>query len=311
MSCTRKGPVPRLLLLLIITMMSGIVGADIVVKDTLGNTVHLPRPAMRIVSLAPHNTENLFAAGAGNRLVGATLYSDYPPDAKKVPRVGGYTGVDLEAVVALKPDLILAWESGNKKSDIERLRSLGFPIFISEPRRLEQIADEIESLGELAGTLSVARRFATRFRERLQRLRLRHADLPSVRVFYELWHRPLMTINGEQLISQAIALCGGRNIFDHLPALAATIDIEAVLAADPEAIIIPVQHPTAERKRKESWQRWPQLRAVTLDSIFFVPSDLLHRQGPRILEGTRLLCSAIDEAREKARAPAKTKGTTP
>ncbi len=291
--------------------MSNAVWAEIVVQDALGNTVHLSKPAKRIVSLAPHNTENLFAAGAGDRLVGATLFSDYPPEAKKVPRIGGYTGLDMEAIIALQPDLILAWDSGNRKQDIEQLRSLGFTIFVSEPRKLEHIADEIESLGRLAGTHPTAHRFAEQFRKQLQQLHHHQNDAPPVEVFYEVWHQPLMTINGEQLISQAIMLCGGRNAFANLPTLAATVTLEAVLAANPEAIITSARSPTQNKQWQQRWRRWPQLQAVALNNLYSVPADLLQRQGPRILEGIKYLCNAIDNARERRSAQPKPEQSKP
>ncbi len=268
-------------------------------QDALGNTVRLSQPAKRIISLAPHNTENLFAAGAGMQLVGATQYSDYPEAAKRVPRVGGYTGLDLETIIALKPDLILAWDSGNRKEDIERLRSLGFIIYMSEPHQLEDIATEIEALGTLAGTTQTARQFANQFRDQLQQLRQRHHKLKPVRVFYEIWHRPLMTINGEQLISKALALCGGNNVFAGLSTLAAAIDTEAVLAANPDTIITSAKSAKQNREWIENWRRWPQLRAVAYGNLYFVPPDLLQRQGPRILQGIEQLCEAVAQARRK------------
>ncbi|HHL45857.1 MAG TPA: cobalamin-binding protein [Gammaproteobacteria bacterium] len=289
----------RTLLLLIITLFAGQVSAEVVVQDALGNTVRLSQPAKRIISLAPHNTENLFAAGAGMQLVGATQYSDYPEAAKRVPRVGGYTGLDLETIIALKPDLILAWDSGNRKEDIERLRSLGFIIYMSEPHQLEDIATEIEALGTLAGTTQTARQFANQFRDQLQQLRQRHHKLKPVRVFYEIWHRPLMTINGEQLISKALALCGGNNVFAGLSTLAAAIDTEAVLAANPDTIITSAKSAKQNREWIENWRRWPQLRAVAYGNLYFVPPDLLQRQGPRILQGIEQLCEAVAQARRK------------
>ncbi|GEM_PF-60337 len=282
-----------------ITLLAGEVSAEVVVQDAVGNTVRLSQPAKRVISLAPHNTENLFAAGAGATLVGATRYSDYPVAAQKVPRVGGYTGLDLETIIALKPDLILAWESGNRKEDIKRLRSLGFIIYLSEPRQLEDIATEIEILGTLTGTTETARQFANRFRKQLQQLRQRYHGVRPVRIFYEIWHRPLITINGEQLISRAISLCGGNNVFAGLSALAPAIDIEAVLAANPDAIITSARGAQQDREWLENWRRWPQLRAVAQDNLYFIPPDLLQRQGPRILQGTEQLCETIARARNK------------
>jgi len=288
--------------------MSDPVWAGITVKDALGNDIRLPRPAKRIISLAPHITENLFAAGAGGTLVGTMRHSDHPPQAREIPRIGDHTGLDLEAIVALKPDLIVAWGGGNRPGDLERLRSLGFTIFVSEPHRLEDIADEIESLGRLAGTYPVAHRFAERFRNRLQRLRRRYATASPIRVFYEIWHQPLMTINGEQPISQALSLCGGRNIFARLPTLAATVDLEAVLAAAPEAIITSARDPGQDEQWRQEWYRWSRLRAVASNNLFFVPPDLLQRQGPRILEGVEQLCGILVEARKNANSGGKMHG---
>ncbi|HFC53615.1 MAG TPA: cobalamin-binding protein, partial [Gammaproteobacteria bacterium] len=213
---------------LIIAVAAGQVVADVQVRDALGNMVTLPRPAERIVSLAPHLTENLFAAGAGPKLVGTVQSCDYPPAAQQIPRVGGHAGLDLESIVSLDPDLIVAWASGNRREDIGRLRRLGFTIYLSEPRQLDDIPDEIEKLGELAATVPTARRSARDLRSRLRQLRHRYSALRPVRIFYQLWHQPLMTVNGEQIISKAMALCGGRNIFAGLPALAPSVTVEAV-----------------------------------------------------------------------------------
>ena len=287
----------------IIALSAGQVAADILVQDALGNQVRLSRPAERIISLAPHTTENLFAAGAGSRLVGAAQFSDHPPAAKRIPRVGGHAGLDLESITALNPDLIVAWAGGNRREDIERLRMLGFEIYLSEPRQLVDIALEIEALGKLAGTTPAARRSAERFRNRLQQLRQQYAGHEPLRVFYEIWPRPLMTVNGEQLISKALTLCGGRNIFAQLPALAPSIDIEAVLAANPDVIVTAAGSDQRHLQWTDKWRRWRQLAAVARDNLYSVSPDLLQRQGPRILQGITQLCEAIARARRKTERP--------
>ena len=268
------------------------------VPDDAGATVVLAAPARRIVSLAPHVTELLYAAGAGGYVVGAVDYSDYPEAAKRIPRVGGYTGLDLEAIVALRPDLIIAWQSGNPPSQVERLRALGLAVYVSEPRHIEDVATNIERLGRLAGTADAALRAARAFRRRHEALRRRYAARPAVTVFYQIWDRPLMTVNGKQLISDVIHLCGGRNVFADLPILAPTVDVEAVLAADPEAIVAS----GAGASRPEwfdAWRRWPQLRAVRRDNLFVVPPDVLQRHGPRILDGAEHLCADLETARRR------------
>ncbi|OGI47192.1 MAG: cobalamin-binding protein [Candidatus Muproteobacteria bacterium RIFCSPHIGHO2_01_FULL_65_16] len=266
------------------------------VPDDAGATVVLAAPARRVVSLAPHVTELLYAAGAGGYVVGAVDYSDYPEAAKRIPRVGSYTGLDLEAIVALRPDLIIAWQSGNPPSQVERLRALGLAVYVSEPRHIEDVATNIERLGRLAGTADAALRAARAFRQRHEALRRRYAARPAVTVFYQIWDRPLMTVNGKQLISDVIHLCGGRNVFADLPILAPTVDVEAVLAADPEAIVAS----GAGASRPEwfdAWRRWPQLRAVRRDNLFVVPPDVLQRHGPRILDGAEHLCADLEAAR--------------
>ena len=268
------------------------------VPDDAGATVVLAAPARRIVSLAPHVTELLYAAGAGGYVVGAVDYSDYPEAAKRIPRVGGYTGLDLEAIVALRPDLIIAWQSGNPPSQVERLRALGLAVYVSEPRHIEDVATNIERLGRLAGTADAALRAARAFRQRHEALRRRYAARPAVSVFYQIWDRPLMTVNGKQLISDVIHLCGGRNVFADLPILAPTVDVEAVLAADPEAIVASGAG-AARPEWFDAWRRWPQLRAVRRDNLFVVPPDVLQRHGPRILDGAEHLCADLETARRR------------
>lgn len=202
----------HLLLLLVITAAST-AGAEVNVRDDVGNTVHLATPAKRIVSLAPHMTELLFAAGAGERLVGAVEYSDYPPAAQKIPRVGGYSRLDLETIAALKPDLIVAWESGNSSSHVASLRHLGLPVFVSQPNRMEDVATLLERLAILAGSEAVGKAEAGKFRQRLAGLRSKYANRPVVRTFYQIWKQPLKTVGQGQIIGDAIAICGGDNVF--------------------------------------------------------------------------------------------------
>lgn len=182
--------------------------ADVVVPDDTGAALHLKKPARRIVSLAPHITETLFAAGAGEHLVGAVEYSDFPEAAKKLPRIGGYSKLDLEAIAALKPDLAVGWASGNSPAHVDKLRALGIPVYLVQPERIDDVAANLERYGELAGTQAVAREAAANFRNRLAALRGQYAARPSVRVFYQIWKQPLMTVGGGQVISDAIRLCG-------------------------------------------------------------------------------------------------------
>lgn len=271
--------------------------AELAVEDDTGRTVRLAAPARRIVAVAPHVAELLYAAGAGPYTVGAVQYADWPPEVRQLPGVGSYTGFDLEALLALRPDLVVGWDSGNPPAQLARIEALGIPVFRTEARQLDDIARDLERLGRLAGTATEAGRAAAAFRERLARLRAAYAGRPPVRVFYQVWGRPLITLNGEHLVSRVLEDCGGVNVFAALPALAPQIDEEAVLHADPEVIIGGGMD--GERPEwLEDWRRrWPQLAAVRAGFLYAVPPDWLHRQGPRVLDGMQRVCELLDAAR--------------
>lgn len=266
------------------------------VSDDSGHAVTLPRPAQRIISLAPHLTELLFAVGAGGQVVGVVQYSDYPAEANKLPRIGSYQQFDLETVIRLRPDLIVAWQSGNNPGQIEQLKKLGFPVYISEPRRIADVASSMERLGALAGGGAPAARALRDFRQRHARLQARYAGRPPVRTFYEVWNRPLMTVSSAHLIGDVMKLCRAENVFAALPVLTPTISEEAVLAADP-AVIIASGMDQARPEWLDDWRRWPQLRAVKAGHLYFIPPDLLQRHSPRILDGAEQFCAQVERAR--------------
>lgn len=272
--------------------------AERVFKDDTGREVRLAGPAKRIIALAPHIAESLYAAGAGDKLVGTVDYSDYPPAAKKVPRVGGYSRVDLEAVIALKPDLVLVWESGNNMTQADKLRALGLTVYISQPNRMEDVAGQLERIGQLAGTESVANAAAANFRQRLAGLRQTNADKPKVRTFYQIWKAPLMTVGGPQIISDAILLCGGENVFGHLPQMAPRISVESVIETDPEAIIATGMG-DAKPEWLHDWDKWTRMTAVKRNNLFHINPDIMQRHTPRILDGAEKLCAHLDVARSR------------
>jgi len=269
--------------------------AEISVTDDAGQAVILERPAQRIISLAPYITELLFAAGAGEAVVGVTAFSDYPEAARSLAQVGGGSGLDLEAIIALQPDLVVAWQSGNPRGQVERLQSLGITVFLSEPRRLQDVPDTLQRLGQLAGTASVAAAQADHFRHRHAELYDNYASRPKVSVFYQIWDQPLMTLNGEHLFSDVLRLCGGENIFGALPSLAPQIDLEAVLLADPDAIIVAADD--GDSRLVSTWQRWPELSAVKQGHVYAIQRDQLVRHSPRILDGAERLCKLLDAVR--------------
>lgn len=286
------------LLILALLAVFRLAHADVSVIDDSGATVRLAQPARRIVSLAPHMTETLFAAGAGERVVGTVEYSDYPEAAKKLPRIGGYSRFDLEAVAALKPDLIVAWQSGNAAAHLDKLRGLGFPLYISQPNRIEDVASEIERLGILAGTSVVGNAVAGQFRERLAGLHKRYAHRPTVRTFYQIWKQPLMTIGRKQIITDVVRLCGGENVFASLETMAPTVTVEAVIAANPEAIIASGMG-ESRPEWLDDWKRWTSITAVARDNLFFVPPELIQRHTPRLLDGAERLCQHLETTRSR------------
>ena len=277
---------------------SSALAAGISVRDDTGATVSLAQPAQRIVTLSPHLAETVFAAGAGGQIVGTVDYSNYPEAARRIPRVGGYSRFDLEAVVALKPDLIIAWEGGNAPAHLQKLRRLGLPVYLSQINRLEDIASEIERIGALAGTRQSADTAARTFRQRLADLQARYAGRPVVRTFYEVWHQPLKTIGGQQFISSVIRLCGGENVFGTLTATAPDVTVEAVLAANPEAIIASGMG-EARPEWLDDWQARPGLLAAQRKNLFFIPPDLIQRHTPRLLDGAERLCQHLETARSR------------
>ena len=288
----------KILIALMLTFCSALAAAEVSVIDDTGASIRLPRPAERIVTLAPHLVETLFAAGAGDKLVGTVEYSDFPEAAKKIQRVGGYSRLDLEAIAALKPDLIIAWLSGNAAAHVEKLREFGFPVYISQPNRIEDVASEIERIGLLAGTDKKARATAQDFRKRLAALQKRYAQKPVVRTFYQIWKQPLSTIGSKQIITSVIRLCGGENVFGTLESLAPVVTIEAVVAANPEAIVASGMG-EARPDWLDDWKRWPTILAVARNNLFFVPPELIQRHTPRLLDGAEQLCRHLDTARSR------------
>ncbi len=270
--------------------------AEIVVTDDSGATVRLAQPARRIVSLAPHVTESLYAIGAGNRLAATVEHSDYPEAATRLPRVGGYSRLDLEAIAAHQPDLVIAWESGNAKAHVERLRSLGLPLYVTQPNRIDDIAGTLERLARLAGSEAAARPVIAGFRARLSALRARYGGRPPVRTFYQIWKQPLMTVGAPQIISDAIRLCGGENVFGNLDTMAANVTVEAVIASNPEVIVASGMG-DSRPEWLDDWRRWTSVTAVARDNLFFVPPDLIQRHTPRLLDGTERLCQHLETAR--------------
>lgn len=271
------------------------VHGEVRVEDDLGHVFTLQRPVQRIISLAPHITELLYEAGAGKQIVGTVDYSDYPPAARSIPRIGSFSKFDFEAIAALQPDLVIAWHSGNPDEQVRAISQLGLPIFYSEPKKLDQVALSIERFGVLLGTESTASLQAETFRRRLAELAERYKDRTPVRVFYQVWQRPLMTVNGQHIISDVIKLCGGVNVFADLPLIAPHVDVESVLEKNPQVIIAGIN-----RQRQEwlgEWMQWDSISAVRHRHVYGLDPDTITRHTSRILIGAQQVCDFIEKAR--------------
>jgi iron complex transport system substrate-binding protein len=276
--------------------LAGIPAAAVTVRDDAGNSVTLAKPAQRVISMAPHITELLFAAGGGARVVGAMNYSDYPEAAKRLPLVGSDQQIDLERLLSLKPDLLVVWKSGNTARQLEQLKSLGLPVYYSEPQKLDEVATSLIRLGQLLGTEPQAQAAAADYRQKIAALTAKYAARAPVRVFYQIWEKPIFTLNGDHIISDAIRICGGRNVFGDLKVIAPSVSTEAVLQANPEAIL------GGEKHDNESginiWKPYQGLLAVKRGNLFMLDSELLTRATPRIADGAAALCEKVEQARQ-------------
>jgi iron complex transport system substrate-binding protein len=250
----------------------------------------------RIVSLSPHITELLFAAGAGDRVVGVDDSSDYPPAVAGIARVGEPAALDVEGLLKLRPTLVVLWNSGTpprRKAELERLH---LKIYVTEQRHLDDIGAALIEFGRLAGTEAKAAEAARSYRAELAQLRERYAARPRLKVFYQVWDRPLYTLSGGQVVNEVLSLCGGDNIFAGLSTLAPAVDKEAVLSRNPDVILIAATGDEGVRQTVE-WNQYPSLRAVQSHQVFTVDPSLVGRMAPRILQGVGEVCRLLDRAR--------------
>ena len=252
--------------------------------------------AQRIISLSPNTTEILFHIGAGEKIVGADEYSNYPQAANKIVRVNNHAAANYELILSLKPDLIIAWQSGNGEKIISRIRELNIPVFVVETASLEDIPDLYRRLGQLSGYADQANTQAEKFSQRLNQLRKSFSSKKDIRVFYQIWNEPLMTLNGDHMVTDMIELCGGINVFSDAAALVPYINIESVVAANPQIIISGGNNKT-DLLDSGFWRKWSGISAVKNQHLYAIPSDLLQRHSDRILDGTGLMCEYIDLVR--------------
>lgn len=259
---------------------------------------HNSTETMRIVALAPHIVEMLYNIGAGDNIVGAVDYSDYPEAAKTIPRVGGYYGMKIEKILELQPDLVIAWQSGNKVSDLEQIAALGLKVVYSHPDKVADVAKELRYLGEITGNVKQAELAAVRFERKLKQIISANKHKAPIKMFYQLWPEPMRTINGETWINQLLEICQGINVFGTNPTEYPQISIENVLVAKPELIIIPDEKSKTVQPKIE-WHKWSEIPAVKHEAIIHVNADLMHRFSSRMLLGVEDLCNQTDMIRDK------------
>jgi iron complex transport system substrate-binding protein len=285
----------RLLSILLVCCSLSVM-AEVRVVDDNGDEVRLAVPAQRIISLAPNITEVLFHIGAGDQIVGADEYSNYPEAAKQILRVNNHAAANYELILSLKPDLVIAWQSGNGDKIINPLRKLGIPVFVVETHQIERIPNLFRRFGQLSGNNDLAQQRIEEFTQRLQLLGDAQTGKSVVRTFYQIWDQPLITLNGKHMVSDVIELCGGLNIFADAVPLVPYVNIESIVAADPQVII-------AGGSQEEqpgwfsSWQQWTGISAVQHKQIYLIPADLMQRHSVRILDGAQMMCDYLDSAR--------------
>lgn len=292
----------NLRLLFTCLLLTGILAAQSAVSDDAlrvldddNNPVLLQQPAQRIISLAPSMTELLFSLDVGDRIVGVMAFSDFPPQARDLPVVGRHDMLDMERIIALQPDLVIAWRSGNPRSAVQRLRELGLNVYVAEPESLASISTQLEKIGVLTGRQTEAAELATRFRRQLDDLAGRYQDLQPVTVFYQVWNSPMISVGGAELINDMISLCGGINIFSELP-VGPKVSLEDVLVRNPDVIIASGSTPDSPAWLLD-WLQWPQLSAVTNQHLYAIPPDFVQRHSLRALQGVHAMCEHIDKAR--------------
>ena len=255
-----------------------------------------PKHAQRIIALAPHLVESLYAIGAGDRIIATLEHADYPKQAQSIPIVGNYHGVQIEKILALNPDLILVWKNGNKATDIAQLERLNLPLYYSDSSQIEAIFDELITLGKLTGLTKKAQTLAQEYKLKLNQLRGQYQHKAPISVFYQLWSEPLMTINNTTWLNQIIDLCGGTNAFAFNTTAYPQISIENVLRAQPQVIVMP-EKTTEQRQPIADWNKWVDIPAVKYQQYIRVNADLIHRFSPRMLEGVQQLCEGLDDSR--------------
>jgi len=283
-------------LFLPLLLAAAALAGPVTVQDDRGVAISLEQPAQRIVSLAPFITELVYTAGGGDRLIAVSEHSDFPPAARELPRVSNAFNVNLEELLALRPDVVMSWQSGIDPRVVDRLESIGVPVFVLEPATVGDVAGALVRIGRLVGSGDLARRRAESFQAALARMQAQYSSRETVRVFYQISQRPLMTLNGRHMVTAILEICGGSNVFAGLASIAPTVNREQVLARDPEAILISASGGIAPDS-VAFWSRYPAITAVSKSNLFVFDADTINRQTTRLVEGARRICTLLQRAR--------------
>ena len=284
------------LVCVLLSLQAAPLSASIALTQPDGSELLLDAPARSVVTLSPHLAELVFAAGGGSRLAATVAFSEFPPEAADVTRIGDAFRLDIERIVALRPDLVIAWQSGNPQAAVAQLRSLGLAVWSVEIREPEEIPAVIQSIGRAVGTSSSAEEKAAALRHQLAALAARYRDARRVDYFYQVDAKPLFTISGKHLISKGLHMCGGHNVFEDETGLAFQVSHEAVIVANPRVIFAPSQKGGGDPLK--TWRAWPGLEAVRNGSLFVLPADEISRATPRFLDALETACALLDGSRK-------------
>ncbi len=272
--------------------------ARVEVMDDFNRLVMLESPATRIISLAPHNTENLYSAGLGGRIVGVDEFSRYPHSARDIQSVGSAVQLNIEAIIALNPDLIVVWQTVGNKEKLEKLEELGYTLYYSEPRSFEGIIKNIEDFATLGATTAQITPKPEQLRREIEEVKKQYSALAPQSVFYQIWSNPLMTLNGDHFISRVLEICGAHNIFSGLSIIAPRVSVEAVIQGNPDIII--TGDASGAAQDISLWQPWQGISAVANQNYLLVNSSVMHRHTARMIMGIRELCQEIDRVRNQS-----------
>jgi len=283
---------PACLLALLSICVSVVATGAVTVRDDTGQTLSLPSTPSRIISLAPGATEMLFAAGAGEHVIATVQYSDEPAAAKQVPRIGDVVAIDMEKLVALRPEVVVVWPGGGNPAQIEEIGRLGFPLYRQQVNALADLPGSLRRLGALAGTGAIAEQAARNIEARLAALSHTYEGGRHPSVLLQVWNHPIYTVGGTHLMSDALRLCGVRNVFGDLRDLGPAVDVEAVVARNPD-IIVAAAPPGAGLEWLADWRRFTTLRAVRNGNLVTFEDQRLTRLGPSVVSATEGLCKIL------------------